>query len=115
MKFQLGEYDAIDSYLEKMVELFVKIFIEIQPSNQEDQRQLYNRYMVSTYWNKYNFTVATDSHYLTKDERKLHKEFLNSKESDGNREVDEFYSATYLMSAQEVFNYLSQDFREEKY
>jgi DNA polymerase-3 subunit alpha len=70
--------------------------------------------MVSTYWNKYNFTVATDSHYLTKDERKLHKEFLNSKESDGNREVDEFYSATYLMSAQEVFNYLSQDFREEK-
>lgn len=114
VKFKWGEYDAIDGYLEKMEEMFGEdFFIELQPSEHEDQR-LYNRHMVVNYWDKYNFTVATDAHYLKKEERRLHKEFLNSKESDGNREVDEFYSSAYLMSAKEVFRYMSLDFREEK-
>lgn len=100
---------AIDNYLAGMAALFGDDFyIELQPSFQEDQIQ-YNRYMMEHYWGKYNFTIATDAHYLKKDESKLHKDFLQSKEGGGNREVDSFYSAAYLMSADEVYEYV-QDY-----
>ena len=97
---------AIDNYLKGMAALFGDDFyIELQPSNQEDQVQ-YNTYMIQQYWNKYKFTVATDAHYLKKDEARLHKDFLQSKEGGGNREVDSFYSAAYLMGAEEVYDYM---------
>lgn len=105
----VGEIPAIDNYLRGMKALFGDDFyIELQPSYQEDQIE-YNNYMIGHYWNEYNFTIATDAHYLKKDEAKLHKDFLQSKESKGNREVDSFYSSAYLMSAEEIVEYL-QDY-----
>ena len=73
-----------------------------------------NEDLFSDYKDEYNFTVATDSHYLKKEEREIHKTFLNSKDGKGNREVDEFYASAYMMSAEEVHeymdNYLSSEF-----
>ena len=50
--------------------------------------------------------VTTDSHYLTKEDRRFHKAYLNSK--DGDREVDEFYATTYMMSAEELHGYMDK-------
>lgn len=112
-KSSVGDIPAIDNYLEGMAALFGDDFyIELQPSNQEDQIE-YNTYMIQHYWNKYKFTVATDAHYLKKEEAKLHKDFLQSKESSGNREVDSFYSAAYLMGAEEVYSYLADYISDE--
>ena len=112
VQFQRQNYGAITAYLEVMKELFGDDFyIELQPNTNEDQRS-YNRYMWQNYSQEYKFTVATDSHYLKKTERSLHRDFLQSKESSGNREVDEFYSSAYLMSAEEVMDYMLLDFQE---
>ena len=52
--------------------------------------------------------VGTDAHYLTKNERPVHKAYLNSKE--GDREVDAFYEFTYLMDYDEVTTLLAHTF-----
>lgn len=49
--------------------------------------------------------VGTDAHYLTKEDRPIHKAYLNSKE--GDREVDSFYEFTYLMDSNELTELLS--------
>ncbi len=55
--------------------------------------------------------VASDSHYLSKEDRFVHKAYLNSK--NGDREIDSFYEFTYLMSEQEIKELLSYSFDNE--
>lgn len=52
--------------------------------------------------------VGTDSHYLTKEDRFVHKAYLNSK--GGEREIDSFYEFTYLMDYEEAAKLLSESF-----
>lgn len=112
--FQNGRVDKIPVYLEWMRDLFGDDFyIELQPSFHEDQIR-YNKWMIEHYWDDYNFIVATDSHYLRKEERQLHKSFLQSKDDNGNREVDEFYSSAYMMSVKEINEYLEEYVPQEK-
>lgn len=79
-------------------------YIEIQPSKQKDQikyNQLAVRYAQN---NNIKVTVATDAHYLRPEDRPVHKAFLNA--NDGEREVDAFYSSTYLMTWEEIEEYI---------
>lgn len=79
-------------------------YIEIQPSLHKDQ-VAYNKAAVRfAQEQEVGITVATDAHYLTANDREVHKAFLQAKE--GEREVDEFYSATYLMDWAEIERYL---------
>jgi DNA polymerase-3 subunit alpha len=55
---------------------------------------------------------ATDSHYGTKEEKEIHKAFLQSQNID--RETDEFYSTTYVMTFDEVKEYLLQTFGKDE-
>jgi DNA polymerase-3 subunit alpha len=48
--------------------------------------------------------VTTDAHYLKKEDRWVHKAFLNSK--NGEREVDTFYEYAYLQSTDEIIGNL---------
>lgn len=102
--FAMNNFDMITKFLSTMEGIFGKgnFFIELQPSNQEDQIA-YNRHMIINYWGQYPFIFTTDSHYLKLEDREIHKKFLNSKS--GDREVDAFYSAAYLMSYKEVVSY----------
>ena len=104
-KFDEGNFAAIERHLYMMQSLFGadNFYIELQPSWHEDQIR-YNRYMIDTYWGKYPFILATDSHYLNENDREIHKVFLNSKSS-GDRETDKFYSSAYMMSYDEVREY----------
>ena len=49
--------------------------------------------------------VGSDAHYGGKEERYVHKAYLNSKEEE--REVDDFYEYAYLQSPEEVREHLS--------
>ena len=104
-KFKEGAYADIERFVNMMADLFGKgnFYVEIQPSFQEDQIA-YNKFLIEKFWGKYPLIFTTDSHYLQKEDRELHKAFLNSK--DGDREVDTFYSSTYMMSYDEVYDYL---------
>lgn len=86
-------------------------YIELQPSFHPDQVD-YNKAAIRIA-EAYNIktTIATDSHYLNKDQAKIHEIYLKSDE--GEREVADFYSTTYLMSSTEMWpffeEYMSED------
>ena len=102
-------YDNIENFIKYCLDVFGDDFyIECAPSTQKDQVNV-NRILLnmSNYYN-IPLVVATDSHYLTKDERQIHKAYLNSKE--GDREVDSFYEFTYLMDSDEITELLLNSF-----
>lgn len=103
-KFKDGDFAAIERFAGAMEELFGKgnWYIELQPSEQPDQIA-YNKYLIKTFWGKMPFIFTTDSHYLKKEDRPIHRAFLNSK--NGEREVDAFYASAYMMSYDEVWEY----------
>ena len=49
--------------------------------------------------------VTNDVHYLTKEMRTIHSNYLKSQNAE--RETDAFYHSTYLMSLEEKREYLS--------
>lgn len=93
----------LDNHLAAMENLFGKgnYYIELQPNEEGSEQNEYNRFMIQEYWGKYPFIFSTDSHYLTANQRELHKAFLNSKTSK-EREVDAFYKYAYMMSQEEI-------------
>lgn len=103
-KWKDGDYASVERFSYAMAELFGKDhwYIELQPSFQPDQIE-YNKFLIKTFWGKLPFIFTTDSHYLTKEKRSIHKAFLNSKQ--GEREVDAFYASAYMMSYDEVWDY----------
>ena len=102
-------YDQICDFITFCRDIFGDDFyIECAPSTAEDQcatnRKLYRIAMAYDI----PIIVGTDSHYLTKADRFVHKSYLNSK--GGEREVDSFYEFTHLMSYDEVYDLLKDCF-----
>lgn len=86
-------------------------FIEIQPGLSKEQVTFNTLAAQFAKKNHFNITVTTDSHYLHQGDREIHKSFLNS--GDGDRETDDFYAYTYMMSTEEIrekLNYFDDDF-----
>lgn len=99
----------IDTFLTFCQNLFGEDFyLEIAPSTAADQKLV--NHMIYKIGHKYGIKVevATDSHYLTKEDRPIHKAYLNSK--DGEREVDKFYEFAHLMTYDEVFDLITPCF-----
>ena len=102
-------YQQICDFIKYCVDVFGEDFyIECAPSTAEDQcltnRKLYRIAMAYDI----PMIVGTDSHYLTKKDRYVHKSYLNSK--GGEREVDSFYEFAHLMSYDEVYELLKNCF-----
>ena len=110
-------YEKIIAWCDQMEHIFGadNFYLELQPG--ESKEQLYvNRMLVdiaNTY--HYRYIISTDSHYLKKEDRLIHKAYLNAQ--DGDREVDDFYATTYLMNTEELesFMNLSEDELQEAY
>jgi DNA polymerase-3 subunit alpha len=98
-------YEKLENFITMMEDLLGKgnFFIELQPGDGDEQKD-FNLAMIDRYWGKYPFVFTTDSHYLTYNDRDIHKAFLNSK-SGAEREVDDFYSSAYMMSYKEINDY----------
>lgn len=75
-------------------------YVEVAPGRSEEQIAV-NRRLVSIA-KAYNrkMVIGTDAHYLKKEDRYVHKAYLNSKE--GDREVDAFYEYSYLQTDEEI-------------
>lgn len=87
-------------------------YIEIAPSSYEDQLLVNRRLLDLACAYNIPVTVGTDAHYLTTEERAVHKAYLNSK--GGEREVDSFYEFARLMPEEEVINLLSLCYSHEE-
>ena len=95
------KYNQIVDFIQFCDELFGDDFyIEVAPAASKDQiivnqklaqiAQLYHKKLV----------IGDDAHYLKKEDRYIHKAYLNSKS--GEREVDSFYEYTYLQDEENL-------------
>ena len=99
--------DFIKDYIDYCKDLFGEDFyIECAPGCSKEQI-IVNKYLkqVSSYYN-IPMIIGTDAHYLKKEDRYVHKAYLNSQ--DGQREVDDFYEYSYLQEEQEIYTNLAK-------
>lgn len=103
------QYNAkckIDDFIKWNISLFGRdsFFLEMQPGDTDEQK-IVNKWIVklSEVYN-IHYIVTTDAHYLSKSTREIHSAYLKSKEEE--REVDDFYQTTYLMSSNEIYEHM---------
>jgi DNA polymerase-3 subunit alpha len=108
----LALMEKVETWIVQMDEVFGhgNFFFEMQPSHNSEQ--IYVNKELLKLSEKFNipYIITTDSHYLKKEDRFVHKAFLNSQK--GDREVDDFYASTYMMDTEELekyFSYLSKE------
>lgn len=81
-------------------------FLELQPSHTPEQIYVNHKLLQLSYETNTPYIITTDAHYLKKEDREIHKVFLESQ--DGDREVDDFYATTYIMSEEEIHEYMDE-------
>ncbi len=79
-------------------------YIECAPGQSKDQVMVNKRLLSIARCFNIKMVLGTDAHYLKKEDRFVHKSYLNSK--GGEREVDEFYEYSYLQSEEEIIENL---------
>lgn len=109
---KMEEYQfKINGFLEHMVNLFGEDFyIELQPNFGDEQIE-YNEFalQLAKYYG-IKAIVATDAHYARPEFKQTHTDFLKSQNAE--RETEDFYSSTYMMSVDEMreyFEYMSEE------
>lgn len=82
-------------------QLFGKDFyIEVAPAKSKDQIMANQQLVKIARAFDVKMVIGCDAHYLKKEDRYVHKAYLNSK--GGEREVDDFYEFSYLQTEEEV-------------
>ena len=104
----------IDDFIRWNINLFGDDFyIEVAAGQSKDQVKFNKRVGAIAEAYGVKIVIGSDAHYLTANERPLHKAYLNSKE--GDREVDEFYFDAHMMDNDEAFENLKVAFTEEEF
>lgn len=100
----LNRIHVFCDYMENKIFGKGNFFFELQPSDSEEQTYV-NSFLI-TLSKELNipYIITTDSHYLAKEDRPIHKAYLNAQ--NGDREVDAFYATTYMMDTEELESYL---------
>ena len=81
-------------------------YIECAPGCSRDQISVNKRFPAIAKAFGLKMVIGSDAHYLKKEDRYVHKAYLNSKF--GEREVDEFYEFAYLQDNNEIIENLHQ-------
>lgn len=92
----------IDKFVNWCIDIFGKdnFYIELQASDNQEQHEYNECALAYAKARNLKVIVTTDAHYIRKEDRPIHKAYLNAGE--GDREVDAFYSGTYLMDEEDV-------------
>lgn len=100
-------------WIQQMQKIFGKddFYFEMQPSNNKDQIYVNHKLVELGDELGIKYIITNDAHYQKKADRPIHKAFLNSQQ--GDREVDDFYATTYLMSDEELHEYMAEEMGEE--
>ena len=101
-------WDNINYWIEIMIDWFGDgyFFLEIQPNPHEDQIFVNKAIVQLSQELGVPYIITLDAHYLKKEDREIHKAFL--KAAEGDREVDDFYTTTYIMTRDEIHEYMDE-------
>lgn len=110
--------DKLKLWIEQMDSIFGhgNFFLEMQPSNNKEQIIVNKKLLEFSHKYSIPYIITTDSHYLKKEDRTLHKVYLNAQ--NGDREVDDFYATTYMMGTEELesfFPYFAKEDIQQAY
>jgi len=99
-------YNNAIQFIQFCIDTFGKndFYIECAPSPKPDQVIVNKELLKIAKENDLKMVIGTDAHYLKKEDRYVHKSYLNSKQEE--REVDDFYEYTYMQSPEEVREHL---------
>ena len=105
--------DLIKRWIVQMQGIFGvdDFYFEMQPSFNKDQIYVNKKLVELGEEMGIKYIITNDAHYLKKEDRPIHKAFLNSQQ--GDREVDDFYTTTFLMSDEEIYEYMEESLGEE--
>lgn len=102
----------IHSFITWLIKLFGDdLYFELQPSRGQDQLDANEMLLKVSKSYGVKCIVSTDAHYLNKEQQMAHKIYLTA--SQGEREVEAFYSTTYVMDSQELSEYFDNNLLEE--
>lgn len=87
-------------------------YLEMQPNDSEEQVFVNQIILKISEQLDIPYIISTDAHYLLKDQAKVHEAYLNSRE-DSSRETGEFYRTCYLMSSDEVHEWMDKQIGRE--
>ena len=93
--------DKIIEFINFCLDIFGDDFyFEVAPGLSEEQKYVNSKIIQLSHSFGVKVIYGTDAHYLRKEDRMVHKAYLNSKE--GEREIDSFYEFAHLMSEVEA-------------
>ena len=100
------KYNQITTFVNFCIDLFGDDFyIECAPGRSKDQLDVNGRLGAVAKAFGRKMVIGTDAHFLKKEDRYVHKAYLNSK--GGEREVDAFYEYAYLQTEEEIIEHLA--------
>ena len=104
--------EKLKLWLAQMVEIFGKddFYLEMQPSHNKEQIIVNRKLLEFAKLYNLKYIITTDAHYLKKEDRLIHKAYLNAQ--NGDREVDDFYATTYMMDTEELESYMKDSFED---
>ena len=110
---EIEYYTNASNFINFCIDTFGKedFYIECAPSIKEDQVIVNKQLLSIAHAFGLKMLVGTDAHYLKKEDRFVHKAFLNSKQEE--REVDDFYEYAYMQSPAEVREHLRAAMTDE--
>ena len=106
--------DKIKTWIGQIQKIFGKedFYFEMQPSHNKEQIFVSKKLIELGNELGIKCIITNDAHYLKKEDRPIHKAFLNSQQ--GDREVDDFYATTYLMSDDEIREFMEEEIGKEE-
>ena len=108
------EYNHIVDFHSWCKNLFgADFYLECAPAASRDQVVVNRKLRQISDVMQIPMVVGSDAHYLSKEDRYVHKAYLNSK--GGEREVDSFYEYSYLQTEEEIFENLRKSFNDNDY
>ena len=110
---QVGDLESAKKYKEQIIDFVLwgkKLFnddfvIECAPGASHDQIVVNKKLAELAPQFGCKMVIGTDAHYLKKEDRYVHKAYLNSK--GGEREVDAFYEYSYLQTEEQIIENLT--------
>lgn len=113
-----------DASLKKKIHKFVTwcisvfgkddFYIELAPSLDEEQI-IFNKVAIgiaNAY--KLKYILGTDSHYLKKEDAKIHSAFINANADSSENERESFYLYSYMQEINEIKEYASESMTKEQ-
>ena len=108
---ELWQY--IIAWFNKIIEICGKenLFLETQPSYNKEQIIVNLLYKKLSEELNIPVVISLDAHYLKQEDEPIHHAFLTSQE--GDRETHDFYASTYMMSREEIHEYMDNSLSKE--